>query len=53
VVRVLNTPNAHLALTFFSWYCLSSAAEEGVVKRAQLITTESHEVLLICLGAMV
>jgi hypothetical protein len=53
MMRVLNTPNAHLALTFFSWYCLSSAAEERTVNRAQLITAESHDVLLIGLGAMV
>jgi hypothetical protein len=39
---VFNAPNAHLALAPFSWDLLSSVAGEGVVKRAQLITAESH-----------
>ena len=49
---VFNTPNAYLALALFSWYCLSAAAEERTVDRAQLVSTESHDVLLINLGAM-
>jgi hypothetical protein len=53
MMQIFNTPNAHLALASFSWDCFSSAAAEGAVDRAQLITTESHGVLLICLGAMV
>jgi hypothetical protein len=53
VMRVLNAPNAHLALAFLSRDCLSAAAGEGVVKRAQLITAESHDVLLIGLSAIV
>jgi len=52
-VRVLNVPNAHLARPFLSRNCFSAAAEERTVNRAQLITAESHDVLLICLGAMV
>jgi hypothetical protein len=42
VMWILNAPNAHLALPFFSRDCLSSAAEERAVKWAQLITAESH-----------
>ena len=53
MMRIFNAPNAHLALASFSWDCFSAAAEERTVNRAQLITAESHEVLLICLGAMV
>jgi hypothetical protein len=50
---VFNAPNAHLALAFFSWDCLSAATGERTVKWAQLIPAESHDVLLIGLGAMV
>jgi hypothetical protein len=53
MMRVFDAPNAHPALTFLSRDCLSAAAGEGVVKRAQLITAESHGVLLIGFGAMV
>ena len=42
VMRIFNAANAHLALAPFSWDLLSSVAGEGVVKRAQLITAESH-----------
>jgi hypothetical protein len=34
MVRVLDSPDAHLAPTLFSWDCLSSAAEVGAVDRA-------------------
>jgi hypothetical protein len=50
---VFDAPNAHLALALLSRDCLSAAAEERAVKRAQLIAAESHGVLLIGLGAMV
>jgi hypothetical protein len=53
MMRIFNAPNAHLALASFSWDCFSSAAEERAVNRAQLVPTESHDVLLIGLGAMV
>ena len=53
VLRIFSAPNSHLALALFSWDLLSSAAEERAVNRALLITAESHEVLLIGLGAMV
>ena len=53
MMRVFDAPNAHLALALFSWDCLSTAAGEGTVKRAQLIPVESHDVLLIGLSAMV
>jgi hypothetical protein len=53
MLRVLDPPDAHLALALFSWDLLSSAAEVGAVNRAELIPAESHEVLLIGLGAMV
>ena len=53
MMRIFNAPNAHLALASFSWDCFSAAAEERTVNRAQLITAESHDVLLVCLGAMV
>jgi hypothetical protein len=53
MMRIFNAPNAHLALALFSWYCLSAAAEEGVVDWAQLVPTESHDALLIGLGAVV
>ena len=52
MMRIFNAPNAHLALASFSWDCFSAAAEERTVNRAQLITAESHGVLLIDLGAM-
>lgn len=42
MVRVLDSPDAHLAPTLFSWDCLSSAAEVGAVDRAELIPVESH-----------
>ena len=53
MMRVFNAPNSHLALAFFFWDCLSAAAGERTVKWAQLIPAESHDVLLIGLGAMV
>jgi hypothetical protein len=53
MMRIFNAPNAHLARPFLSRDCFSAAAEERTVNRAQLITAESHDVLLICLGAMV
>jgi hypothetical protein len=53
MMRIFNAPNAHLARSFLSRNRFSAAAEERTVNRAQLITAESHDVLLICLGAMV
>ena len=53
MMRVFNAPNSHLALAFFFWDCLSAATGERTVKWAQLIPAESHDVLLIGLGAMV
>jgi hypothetical protein len=53
MMRIFNAPNAHLARPFLSRDCFSAAAEERTVNRAQLITAESHGVLLIDLGAMV
>jgi len=53
MMRIFNAPNAHLARPFLSRDCFSAAAEERMVNRAQLITAESHGVLLIDLGAMV
>jgi hypothetical protein len=53
MMRIFNAPNAHLALASFSWNCFSAAAEEGVVNWAQLVPTESHDALLIGLGAVV
>jgi hypothetical protein len=53
MMRIFNASNAHLALASFSWYRFSAAAEERAVNRAQLVPTESHDVLLICLGAIV
>ena len=47
MVRVFDAADAHLALALFSWDCLSSAAEEGAVDRAELIPAESHGVLLV------
>jgi hypothetical protein len=53
VMWVFYAPNTHLALTFLSRDCLSFAAEEGAVDRAELIPAESHGVLLIGFGAVV
>lgn len=53
MMRIFNALNAHLARPFLSRDCLSAAAEERTVNRAQLITAESHDVLLICLGVIV
>jgi hypothetical protein len=53
MMRILNAPNAHLARPFLSRDCFSAAAEERTVNRAQLITTEFHNVLLIGSGEMV
>jgi hypothetical protein len=50
---VFDAPNSHLALAVFSVDCLSSAAGERAVDRTELILLESHDVLLIGLGAMV
>jgi hypothetical protein len=50
---VFDASNAHLACLFLSRDCFSAAAEERAVNRAQLITAESHGVLLTCLGAVV
>ena len=50
---VFDVPNSHLALASFSRDCLSSTAETGAVDRAELVTVESHGVLLIGLCAMV
>lgn len=47
MLRILDMANTHLAMAFFSGYGLSSAAGEGTVKWAQLITAESHGVPLI------
>jgi hypothetical protein len=49
-MRVLDVPNAHLALPFLSRNCfLPAATEARAMKWAQLIAAESHDVLLICL----
>jgi hypothetical protein len=53
MMRIFNAPNAHLARPFLSRDCFSAAAEEGVVDWAQLVPTESHDALLIGLGAVV
>ena len=53
MMRIFNAPNAHLVRPFLSRDYFSAAAEERTVNRAQLITAESHGVLLIDLGAMV
>jgi hypothetical protein len=53
MMRVFDAPNSHLALASFSPDCLSAAAGERTVKWAALIPAESHDVLLIGLGAMV
>jgi hypothetical protein len=53
MMRVFNAPNSHLALALFSWDCLSAAAGERTVKRAQLIPAESHGGLLIGFGVIV
>jgi hypothetical protein len=53
MLRVLDPADAHPALAPFSWDLLSSATEERAVNRAQLIAAESHDLLLIGLGAMV
>jgi len=53
MTQIFNAANAHLVFPFFSRNRLSAAAGEGVVKRAQLITAESHGVLLIGFGEMV
>jgi hypothetical protein len=53
MMRIFNAPNSDLALAFFFWDCLSAAAGERTVKWAQSIPAESHDVLLIGLGAMV
>jgi hypothetical protein len=47
MLRILDTPNSHLALAPFSWDCLSSTAEEGAVDRTGLIPAESHGGLLV------
>ena len=52
MMRIFNAPNAHLACLVLSRDCSSAASAEGAVNRTQLITAESHNVLLICLGAM-
>lgn len=52
MLRVLDTADAHLASALFSWYGLSSTAEEGAVDWAELIPVESHVDLLICLGVV-
>ena len=53
MMGIIDTPNAHLARPFLSRNCFSATAEERTVNRAQLITAESHDVLLSDLGAMV
>ncbi len=53
MMQIFNASNAHLACPFLSRDCFSPAAEERTVNRAQLITAESHDVLLSDLGAMV
>jgi hypothetical protein len=53
MMRIFNAPNAHLVRPFLSRDCFSAAAEERAVNRAQLITAESDDVLLIGLSAIV
>ena len=53
MMRIFNAPNSYMALALFSWNGLPAAAGERTVKWAQLITAESHGVLLIGLDAMV
>ncbi|MGA7830919.1 MAG: hypothetical protein WCA21_08165 [Terracidiphilus sp.] len=47
MMLIFDAPNAHLALASFSRDCLSAAAEERSVKRAQLIAAEPHGFLQI------
>jgi hypothetical protein len=49
VLRVLDAPNAHLALALFSHNWLPAATGQGAVDRAELVTTQSHSFLLSCL----
>ncbi len=37
MMRIFNAPNAHLALTLFSWDCFSSTTKTGAVDRAELV----------------
>jgi hypothetical protein len=53
VEGIAYSADSHLALALFSWDCFPPAAEEGAVDRTELLPAKSHDVLLICLGAMV
>jgi hypothetical protein len=47
MLRIINTADAHLALASFLWNCLPATAGEGAVDWTELISAESHGVLLI------
>jgi hypothetical protein len=38
VLRIVNAADAHLARSPFPWYCLSSAAEERTMDRAEFVS---------------
>jgi hypothetical protein len=47
VLRIIDAPDAHLVLTSFLWDCLPAAAGYGAMDWTELVSAESHEVLLV------
>ena len=47
VLRIVDAPDAHLVLTSSLWDCLPATAEEGAVYGTELVSAESHGILLI------
>jgi hypothetical protein len=46
MLRIVDAPNAHLALAPFRWDRLPATAGEGAMDWAELAAAESHGVLL-------
>jgi len=47
MLRIVDAPDAHLALASFLWDCLPATAGKGAVNWTELVSAESHIILLV------
>lgn len=47
VLRIVDAPDAQMPLTLFLWDCLPATAGEGVMDWTELVSAESHGILLV------
>jgi hypothetical protein len=52
MLRILDTPDAQLALAPFPWDCFPATADQRTTDRAELISMESHARLLNWSGGL-